>query len=120
MRQDQTSMSKIAQNLAKEEKSVLAQIHDEEIESATILNEIARLDIDRLNTQAHNSQLKDKLQEELVTLKEAEATIDKKEIEIRQCHNEIEKKTTRVAKLNRDYNKIVEERDGEEPLGPLE
>ena len=120
MRQDQTSMSKIAQNLAKEEKSVLAQIHDKEIESATILNEIARLDIDRLNTQAHNSQLKDKLQEELVTLKEAEATIDKKEIEIRQCHNEIEKKTTRVAKLNRDYNKIVEERDGEEPLGPLE
>ncbi|KAL7536679.1 hypothetical protein ACHAWF_014364, partial [Thalassiosira exigua] len=120
MRHEQTSMSKVAQNLAREEKSVLAKIHDKEIEGATVLNEIARLDIDRLNTQAHNSQLEEKLGEELAALNDAEARIDEQEGEIRRCNDEIEKKTMRVAKLNREYNKMVAECDDEEPLGPLE
>ncbi|KAL9186465.1 hypothetical protein ACHAXT_005703 [Thalassiosira profunda] len=119
-RHEQMSMSKVAQTLAKEERSVLAKIHDKEIESATILNEIARLDIDRLNTQAHNSQLEDKLKEELTALRDAETKIDEQEGEIRRCNDEIEKKTLRVAKLNREYNKMVEGCDDEEPLGPLE
>ncbi|KAL7534986.1 hypothetical protein ACHAXR_006191 [Thalassiosira sp. AJA248-18] len=120
MRHEQMSMSKVAQNLAKEEKSILAKIHDKEIESATILNEIARLDIDRLNTQAHNLQLEDKLKEELEALNDSESKIDEQEGEIRRCNDEIEKKTMRVAKLNREYNKMVEECNDEEPLGPLE
>ena len=120
MRHEQMSMSKVAQNLAKEEKSIIVKIHDKEIESATILNEIARLDIDRLNTQAHNAQLEEKLKEELVVLNDAEARIDEQESEIRRCNDEIEKKTIRVAKLNREYNKMVEEHGAAEPLGPLE
>ena len=120
MRHEQTSMSKVAKNLAREEKSVLAKIHDKEIESATILNEIARLDIDRLNTQAHNSQLEGKLKEDLAALEDVETKIDEQESEIRRCNDEIEKKTIRVAKLNREYNKMVEGCDEEEPLGPLE
>jgi len=120
MRHEQSSMSKVAQNLAREEKSILVKIHDKEIESATILNEIARLDIDRLNTQAHNTQLEEKLNDELATLKSTEARIDVQESEIRRCNDEIEKKTIRVAKLNREYNKMVEDCDDEEPTGPLE
>ena len=120
MRHEQSSMSKVARNLAREEKSILAKIHDKEIESATILNEIARLDIDRLNTQAHNVQLEEKLKEELDLLKSTETRIDEQEGEIRRCNDEIEKKTIRVAKLNRAYNKMVEECEDEEPTGPLE
>jgi len=120
MRHEQSSMSKVAQNLAREEKSILVKIHDKEIESATILNEIARLDIDRLNTQAHNTQLEEKLNDELAALKSTEARIDIQESEIRRCNDEIEKKTIRVAKLNREYNKMVEDCDDEEPTGPLE
>jgi len=120
MRHEQSSMSKVAQNLAREEKSILAKIHDKEIESATILNEIARLDIDRLNTQAHNTQLEEKLNDELAALKSTEARIDIQESEIRRCNDEIEKKTIRVAKLNREYNKMVEDCEDEEPTGPLE
>jgi len=120
MRHEQSSMSKVAQNLAREEKSILVKIHDKEIESATILNEIARLDIDRLNTQAHNTQLEEKLNDELATLKSTEARIDVQESEIRRCNDEIEKKTIRVAKLNREYNKMVEDCEDEEPTGPLE
>jgi chromosome segregation ATPase len=119
-RREQSNMSDVAQSLAKQEKSILVKIHDKEIESATILNEIARLDIERLNTQAHNTQLEKKLGEELVVMKEAEALIDEKEMEIRNCIDEVEKKTIRVAKLNREYNKMLEDCEEEEPVGPLE
>mmetsp|Transcript_20812 Transcript_20812/g.44564 ORF Transcript_20812/g.44564 Transcript_20812/m.44564 type:complete len:201 (+) Transcript_20812:256-858(+) len=91
-RHEQTSMSKIAQNLAKEEKSMLAKIRDKEIESATILDEIARLDIDRLNTQERNSQLEEKLNEELVARKDNEGKMDEQEGEIHRRNDEIEKR----------------------------
>lgn len=119
-RREQSNMSDVAQSLAKQEKSILVKIHDKEIESATILNEIARLDIERLNAQAHNIQLEKKLGEELVVMKEAEALIDEKEMAIRNCIDEVEKKTIRVAKLNREYNKMLEDCEEEEPVGPLE
>lgn len=119
-RHEQANMSKAAQNLAKKEKAVLQRIHDKEIESATIMNEIARLEIDRLNTLAHNSQLEEKLKEELSALKQAETQIDEYEGEIKRFNNEIEKKTKRVAQLNREYNKMVDACDDEEPLGPFE
>jgi len=120
MRHEQTNMSEVAQSLAKQEKYILAKIHDKEIESANVLNEIARLDIDRLNTQAHNFQLDEKLVEELAVLRDAEAAMDEKEAETRRCINETEKRTIRVAKLNREYNKMVRDCEDEEPLGPLE
>ena len=121
MRHEQMSMSKVAQNLAREEKVILTKIHEKEIESATLLNEISRLDIERLNTQAHKTQLEDKLNEELDALKHTEAKIDEQEVVLRRCNDEIEKKTIRVAKLNREYNKMVEDCGGdEEPTGPLE
>ena len=120
MRHEQTNMSEVAQSLAKQEKYILAKIHDKEIESANVLNEIARLDIDRLNTQAHNFQLDEKLVEELAVLRDAEAAMDEKEAETRRCINETEKRTIRVAKLNREYKKMVRDCEDEEPLGPLE
>lgn len=119
-RREQSNMSDVAQGLAKREKYILIKIHEKEIESATILNEIARLDIDRLNIQSHNYQLEEKLNEELLVMKDAEAMIDEKEVVIRQGIDEIEKKTIRVAKLNREYNKMLEDCEEEEPLAPLE
>lgn len=117
---ERASMSKAAQNLAKEEKLMLTKIHDKEIENASIMNEIARVDLDRLNTQAHNVQLQAKLDEELEVLKATEARIDALESEIKRCNDEIEMKTKRVSKLNREYNKMVDAYEGEEPTGPLE
>lgn len=120
IRREQSNLSDVAQSLAKQERSILVKIHEKEIESATIQNEIARLDIERLNTQAHSTKLETKLGEELVVMKEAEALIDVKEMEIRKCIDEVEKKTIRVAKLNREYNKMLEDCEDEEPVGPLE
>lgn len=119
-RHEQTSISKAARNLINEEKSLLAKIHDKELEIATILNDIARLDIEKLNTQSHNSQLQKRLEDELSALQSAEAKITAQEGEIRRCNNEIEKKTNRVALLNREYSRKVEACEEDEPLGPLE
>jgi chromosome segregation ATPase len=119
-RHEQTSISKAARNLINEEKLLLAKIHDKELESATILNDIARLDIEKLNTQEHNSQLQKRLEEELSALQDAEAKISVHEGEMRRCNNEIEKKSNRVAVLNREYSRKLESCEEEEPLGPLE
>ena len=119
-RHEQTSISKAARNLINEEKSLLAKIHDKELEIATILNDIARLDIEKLNTQSHNAQLQKRLEDELSELQSAEAKITLHEGEMRRCNNEIEKKTSRVALLNREYSRKVEACEEDEPLGPLE
>ena len=119
-RHEQTSISKAARNLINEEKSLLAKIHDKELEIATILNDIARLDIEKLNTQSHNSQLQKRLEDELSALHGAEAKINIHEGEMKRCNNEIEKKTNRVALLNREYSRKLEACEEDEPLGPLE
>eukprot|EP00984_Skeletonema_dohrnii_P025792 scaffold14978_cov106-Skeletonema_dohrnii-CCMP3373.AAC.2 len=119
-RHEQTSISKAARNLINEEKSLLAKIHDKELEIATILNDIARLDIEKLNTQSHNSQLQKRLEDELSALHGAEAKINMHEGEMKRCNNEIEKKTNRVALLNREYSRKLEACEEDEPLGPLE
>jgi chromosome segregation ATPase len=119
-RHEQTSISKAARNLINEEKSLLAKIHDKELEIATILNDIARLDIEKLNTHSHNTQLQKRLEEELSALKDAEGSFSMHEGEMRRCNNEIEKKTNRVAVLNREYSRKLESCEEEEPLGPLE
>jgi coiled-coil domain-containing protein 40 len=119
-RYEQTSISKAARNLINEEKSLLAKIHDKELEIATIENDISRLDIEKLNTQSHNSQLLKRLEDELSDLKDAEARITMHEGEMRRYNKDIEKKTNRVAVLNREYSRKLESCEEDEPLGPLE
>jgi len=119
-RHEQTSISKAARSLINEEKSLLAKIHDKELEIAGILNDIARLDIEKLNIQSHNSQLQKRLEDEFAVLQSAEAKITTHEGEMRRCSNEIEKKTNRIALLNREYSRKLEACEEDEPLGPLE
>ena len=120
MRHEQASMSKVAQTLAREEKAVLAKIHDTEIERATIQNEMARLELDQLNVTQHNISLQQKRKEELAALSDVASKIDDQEAAISRCNDEIDKKTAKVATLNRQYNAMVEGYEGEEPVGPLE
>lgn len=119
-RHEKTSMSKAAQNLVRKEKALIANIQGKEIESATILNEIARLDLDQQNAKAHNTQLQEKLKEETNAMELVEKKIESMEQEMARCNKEIDDKTNRLAKLNREYNRMIEACEDEEPLGPLE
>jgi len=116
----QTTVSKAVKNLQKQSEEVLGVIHEKEIEGAHYNNEMARIKVDSLNTEAHNVQLRDTLQKLLDELKSKDALIEKYQLEIRQRNDEIEKKMYRVDRLNRKYEKLMENADDVESMGPLE
>jgi len=116
----QTTVSKAVKNLRKQEAEILAVVHEKEIESSQYNNEMARIKVDSLNTEAHNVQLRDTLQKLVDELKSKDALIEKYQLEIRQRNDEIEKKMYRVDRLNRKYEKLMENVDDIESMGPLE
>lgn len=100
-RSTQTTVSKAARNLAKSAQRVQADIHAKEMERANMENEAARIRLDALNTEAHNSQLQDGLSGLVQQLRDKDQLIEKYELEIRQRNDEIEKKMYLVDRLNR-------------------
>lgn len=115
-----SNINKATENLLKKQQQVLNQIHQIENESIEIENEIARIKVDNLNATMLNDQLKETLNTYTKEFNEKENLIDKYSIEIRQRHDEIEKKMYRVDRLNKKYDKMIESAGGEENLGPLE
>lgn len=104
----------------KEDKSLLRAIHEKEIEAENIKNELARIKIDTLNTEAHSSQLTEKLEDANEELKVKDKEIQQSANGIRRRNNEIESKMNKVGRLNRKYEKMMEGVEEEEPLGPLQ
>jgi coiled-coil domain-containing protein 40 len=115
-----SNITKATENLLKKQTKVLTSIHRLENEIIEIENEIARTRVDGLNAGMLNDQLNDTLAAATKELNEKEQLIDKYQVEIRQRHDEIEKKMYRVDRLNKKYDKMVEATGGEENLGPLE
>jgi len=116
----QTTMSKAAKNMAKSAAELQSRIHEKEIEKAAMENELARVKVDSLNTDAHNMQLRDTLSKLVAELKEKDGLIEKYQVEIRQRNDEIEKKMYRVDRLNRKYETLTKGVEDEESSGPLE
>lgn len=118
----QAAAGKATNSYAKQAQQVLAQTHEKEIEEANLQNELARVRVDSLNTEAHNSQLRDTLQQLNDELNSRDRLIAKYQLEIRQRNDEIEKKMYRVDRLNRKYEKLMEAHNLNEPesSGPLE
>ena len=67
-----------------------------QIEEANLQNEMARIRVDSLNTEAHNVQLQETLQRVEDELTSRDNLIAKYQLEIRQRTDEIEKKMYRV------------------------
>lgn len=115
----QTTVSKAARNLAKEAAKVQSVIHEKEMERATMENEAARIRVDALNTEAHNSQLREGLEKYVTELREKDRLVEKYEMEIRQRNDEIEKKMYLVDRLNRKFEALTANVE-DENMGPLE
>lgn len=92
----------------------MLQIREKELKVVTAQNEIAKLTVDILNTEAHNIKLDDTIQLLDDELKEKADVIEKYETEIRRRNDEIEKKTRSVDQLNRKLEKLVHDMDGED------
>lgn len=115
-----SNINKATENLLKQQAKLLGSIHQLENEGIGVENEIARTRVDSLNAGMMNDQLKETLSVAAKEFTEKEALIEKYQVEIRQRHDEIEKKMYRVDRLNKKYDKMVEATGGEENLGPLE
>ena len=80
----------------------------------TIQNEIAKLTVDVLNTEAHNLKLDDTLQLLDSELKQKADVVEKYQNEIKKRNDDIEKKTRAVDGLNRKLEKLIEAMDGDD------
>merc|ERR1719506_1002691 len=58
----ETTSSKAAKNLVKESAALQDRIHAKEVEASQMQNELARIKVDSLNTDAHNVQLRETLE----------------------------------------------------------
>lgn len=67
---DQTTIEKGAQNVYRTTQKLRSQIHAKELEINDVQNELARIRVDALNTEAHNKELESTKAEFLAELKE--------------------------------------------------
>jgi len=116
---DQTTVEKSAQKTAQNVQKTRQQVQEHHMQSVQLQNELSKIKVDILNTQAHNQKLKETLNTLDEELKEKGKTIEKYEIEIRRRNDEIEKKTKDVDRLNRQYDKLTANME-DENTGPLE
>lgn len=101
---EQTTCDRVAANSRKRMKKIREEIAAKEVETQNLLNEIARVTVDSLNTKAHNQMLKDRHKQLSDELAEREKLIEQYEQEIRKRHHQIEKKQLFVDRLNREYD----------------
>tara|TARA_B100000795_G_C22789494_1_gene436215 strand:+ start:1569 stop:2015 length:447 start_codon:yes stop_codon:yes gene_type:complete len=95
-------------------------IQKHEQEESSVLNEMARIRVDILNTKSHNDSLQKTTDSLIGELTSKDKLIEKYEMEIRQRNDQIEKKMHTVDRLNRKYEALVAGEPEEENLGPLE
>lgn len=119
-RSARSNVDKAVENLLRKQAKILKSIHEYENEAIDVGNDTARTKLDSLNASMLNDQIREQLGVLAKEFSEKEGLIDKYQVEIRQRHDDIEKKMYRVDRLNKKYNKMVEASGGEENLGPLE
>jgi chromosome segregation ATPase len=115
----QTTVSKAVTNMKKQQKQARSIVREKEATKVVLENEVAKLQVDALNTKAHNVSLNKTLGQCLSELKSQDTLIEKYELEIRQRHDDVEKKMYIVDRLNRKYEQLTANTE-DENHGPLE
>jgi chromosome segregation ATPase len=115
----QVTARKAARNLTRDAQRVLERIHGLERELAAVDNEMARVRVDAFAAQAHVDALRAEVDRAEGDVRDREQTVARQQLEIRQRHDEIEKKMAVVDRLNRRYERLVADLPEEEHMGPL-
>jgi chromosome segregation ATPase len=113
------TLEKKAANMLKQATMVAQEIEEKYVEIETLENEMARVNIDKLNTTNQIDMLKNKKREVSKERKEKEETVATYELEIRQGHDINEKKQNEVGKLNKLHDELMSH-SSEVSRGPLE
>ena len=104
-------------NTIKAAGEVQEEVQDLEMQVTNFENELARVRVDALNTQAHNDGLRQTLSSLDTQLREKTELTDRYEGEIRKRNDEIEKKQAEVDRLNRRMAALVAGQEAPEATG---
>ncbi|CAG9461572.1 unnamed protein product [Pedinophyceae sp. YPF-701] len=116
---DQVTLEKSASKAVTETRETRARVQAEELAAINLQNELAKVEVDILNTTGHNEQLEEALRLLDREMHERSRAIEKYEQDLRSRNDAIEKKTKYVDHLNKMYDRLTAGRE-EESMGPLE
>lgn len=117
---EQTTTEKSSMKTAADIRSLRKKVASVELVIAEGQNELAKLQVDLLNTEAHNERLADTMRLLDSELEDKARTISKYELELRRRNDEMEKTTREIDQLNRKYEKAMQLMEGTPETGPLE
>lgn len=116
---NQITFKKGSQSTVQALQKLMDKIRDKELDLSNLENEIARTNMDIIETQNHNKQLKSILHDVESEIKSKDELVTKYQLEIKRKHDEIEKRQATLDKLNKTFEKLTSGSE-EESLGPLE
>ncbi len=102
------------ENLLKSNKKLMYEIADIQIEIEAKVNEMARVEIDRLNVEMQNEALKKKLKLMNKEITKLEVDYTKQEITIKKNHENLEKKQLTVDHLNKKFGEVTKNKGSED------
>lgn len=102
------------ENLMKSNTKLMKDILDLQIEIDAKVNEMARVEIDRLNVEMQNEALKKKLKSMNKEITKLEMDYTKQEITIKKNHENLEKKQLTVDHLNKKFGEITKNKGSED------
>jgi chromosome segregation ATPase len=105
---------KQTENLIKINNKLNKEIFEIQVEIDSKLNEIARVEIDKLNVETQNEALKKKLKLMDNEITKLENLYSTKEQEIKKNHEDLEKKQLNVDKLNKKFGELTKNKGGED------
>ncbi|CAG9332362.1 unnamed protein product [Blepharisma stoltei] len=116
---EQTTIEKSANNLSKQTDRIKQGIREKEAEKEDVNNDIIRVKMDVLHTEQGLGMLREKKDEIEKELAEKDELLKRFEKNIRNNHDDLEKKQLRVDKLNREYANLTKDIT-DESSGPYE
>eukprot|EP00877_Chromochloris_zofingiensis_P014228 jgi/Chrzof1/9059/Cz03g34170.t1 len=117
---EQTTAEKSSSKTAADINSLRQRSQQEELRIAEAQNELAKIQVDILNTESHNERLLEALKILEGELTDKEGAISKYEAEIKRRGDEIERKTREIDQLNRKLERMIAAQPEAVNTGPLE
>lgn len=110
---EHTTIEKTAGNLLKQAHKIGDDIEEKEMELENIMNEIARIKIDQLNTKSQIELLRKKKDEALGEQNDKKYLVITYEVQIKQGHDINEKKQHEVGRLNKLHDELMSKANDE-------
>ncbi|GMH42071.1 hypothetical protein BSKO_09990 [Bryopsis sp. KO-2023] len=116
---EQATAERSSSKTAKETQKLRQMVRKEEMLAIDLQNELAKLQVDILNTQSHNDRLQATMKLLNEELADKEKVVGQYETDVRHKNDDVEKRTRELDRLNRRYEKLTADLE-DESTGPLE